>query len=318
MRADRLVSILMLLQTRGKIPAAELAEALEVSVRTIYRDMNALSAAGVPVYTERGAEGGCCLVADYTTDLTGLTEDEARALFLLAAPGPLDALDAGQKLKAALRKLFAALPQYRGASLPQPRLHLDWDLQGGEDAARGQLETLYQAAQAAQGVRIRYRLWNGPEISLSVHPLGLAARAGRWYLVYETQEKIRAQAVNELLGVERLDEPFNYPAGFNLAEYWRQSRAVIERGRAAYPVLVRIQPEARRELARRLGAGALAELAPADGDGWARICAGFESLEAARGVLLALGGSVEVLEPLALRLSLEDYTRQILRRYAPI
>lgn len=309
--------MLMLLQTRRKMPAAELAEALEVSVRTIYRDMNALSAAGVPVYTERGAEGGCCLVAEYTTDLTGLTEDEARALFLLAAPGPLDALDAGQKLKAALRKLFAALPQYRGGSLPQARIYLDWDLQGGEDAARGQLESLYQAAQAAQAVRIRYRLWNGPDISLSVHPLGLAARAGRWYLVYETQEKIRAQAVSDLLAVERLDEPFNYPAGFDLAEYWRQSRAVIERGRTAYPVLLRIQPESRRELARRLGARALEETAPADETGRVQVRAGFESLDSARGILLALGGGAEVLEPLALRLSLEDYARQILRRYAP-
>lgn len=312
MRADRLVSILMLLQSRGKMSARELAETLEVCERTIYRDINALSAAGIPVYSERGADGGCRLVEDYTTRLTGLTDDETSALYLLTAPGPLDALEVGQKMKAALRKLTAALVMDRGKEPPPICLHLDWAGEGAADSARTQLETLYSAARSGQSVRISYRLWNGPQIYLEVHPLGLVARAGDWYLVYEMQQKIQAQRVSALLTVERLDEGFTPPPGFNLVEYWQQSRSAVQKEARAYPVSLRIHSLARREMASKVE---MNELEPADADGWAAVQAAFESLEAARDALLALGGGVEVLEPLALRLSVQDYARQITMRY---
>lgn len=313
MRADRLVSILMLLQSRGKMSARELAETLEVSERTIYRDINALSAAGIPVYSERGADGGCRLVEDYTTRLTGLTDDETSALYLLTAPGPLDALEVGQKMKAALRKLTAVLAIDRGKEPPPICLHLDWAGEDAADRARTQLETLYSAARSGQSVRISYRLWNGPQIYLAVHPLGLVARAGAWYLVYEIQQqKIRTQRVSALLSVERLDERFTPPPGFNLVEYWQQSRAAVQKDARAYPVILRIHSLARQELASKME---MNELEPADAGGWVQVQAAFESLEAARDALLALGGGVEVLEPLALRLSVQDYARQITMRY---
>jgi len=317
MRADRLVSILMLLQTRGKMSARELAEALEVSERTIYRDINALSQSGIPVYTERGADGGCCLVEDYTTNLTGLTEDEARALSLLAAPGPLDSLDVGQKLKAAMRKLYASLPQYRGATAPSIRLHLDWAWWGQAAALPGQLEQLYQAAQSAQTVRISYRLWGGTEVFLAVHPLGLVAKAGQWFLVYEINQKVRAQRFNELLSIELMDEKFNYPVDFDLAEYWQKTCAKIESEHPDYTVVLQAQSAARQALAHKLGNRGIQELTPLDENGWVKLSVAFESFEAARDSLLALGGSVEVIEPLALRLSVQDYACQTLNRYSP-
>jgi predicted DNA-binding transcriptional regulator YafY len=138
MRADRLVAILMLLQRHGRLTARQLASTLEVSVRTIYRDMEALSTAGIPVYAERGASGGCCLVEDYRTDLTGMTTAEAQALLLLSAPGPLDSLGIGQELRAAFRKLYAALPNgLDRVAQPSNRMLLDWSAWKEPQPAKG-------------------------------------------------------------------------------------------------------------------------------------------------------------------------------------
>ncbi len=315
MRADRLVSILLLLQSRGGITARELAETLEVSVRTIYRDMDALSAAGIPVYAERGANGGCRLVENYRTELTGLTEAEAQALFLLEAPGPLDALEVGQKLKAALRKLAAALPEYPSGQ-PQPRIHLDWARWGRRQAETVSLERLYEAVQRSRALRVKYKLWDAIEITQAVHPLGLVAKAGAWYLVWEFHGKLRYQGVSGLLEAELLEETFAYPAGFDLSAYWKASCAEAEAEFLGFQAVIRAAPEAQQGLSRQMGEGSLTRAGLPDERGWVQLELAFDTLEAARQRLLAWGRAVEVLEPDALRLSIIDYAKQILERYS--
>ncbi len=310
MRADRLVSILMLLQSRGRVPARELSRRLEVSVRTIYRDMEALSAAGIPVYAERGANGGCCLVEDYRSDLTGLNADETRALLLLEAPSPLDSLEVGQKLKAALYKLYAALPR---ASQTQPRLHIDWSgWRRSHSAPESELlEQIYRAVTYSRRAQVRYRMINGMVVENTVEPLGLVAKGGIWYLVWQMHGKRRYFPAAELRTFQALEETFAYPADFDLAGYWGEVCAAVEAEAAAYPVRVRAQPEA---AARLLGqtSGPLIGL-PDQSPRSEEIRLAFDNLEEARARLLALGGAVEVLDPPELRDSLRDFAGQVLR-----
>ena len=316
MRADRLVAILMLLQRHGRLTARELASTLEVSVRTIYRDMDALSAVGIPVYAERGAYGGCCLVEDYRTDLTGMTAGEAQALLLLSAPGPLDSLGIGQDLRAALRKLYAALPEIPvGRRQDQPRVLLDWGDWDETQGTSGYLEELYQAACQTRKVKIKYRFGPAREIEQLVCPLGLVFKAGSWYLIYEANGKIRHRPWHELVYVERVEETFSYPEQFDLEETWQAVCEDAEARGRSFKAIIQAEPEALAWIRERMAAWQV----PVDTiqeEGRARMEVSFASLPDARRVLIGLGGAVEVLEPEALRFSLADYARQVLERYA--
>ncbi len=187
MKADRLLSILLLLQTRGQVPAAELAERLEVSVRTIYRDVDALSAAGVPVWAERGRHGGINLLPGYRTDVTGLTSDEARALFVLSSQGTHDALGLGSAIGSALRKVMAALPAPHrpAAERTSERILVDpvrWQRTAPVDAV--DLGELQRAVLADRRLALRYRHSGSAAPSeYTVDPYGLVSKAGVWYLV---------------------------------------------------------------------------------------------------------------------------------------
>ena len=173
MRADRLLSILLLLQGRGRMTAEELAEELEVSVRTIYRDIDALSAAGVPVYTDRGPGGGCSLLESYRTNLTGLTQSEVQALFMLSIPSPLVDLGVSQELRMALLKLSAALPKaaQRAEERARSRIHLDstWWFQSGEPVPH--LPTIQEALWTDRKLVVRYRLPFASQVERRVDPL---------------------------------------------------------------------------------------------------------------------------------------------------
>jgi predicted DNA-binding transcriptional regulator YafY len=187
MKSDRLLSILLLLQTRGQVPAAELAERLEVSVRTVMRDVEALSAAGVPVYTVRGPHGGIALLPGYRTDVTGLTADEARALFVLLSDGAHADLGLGQAFGSALRKLMAALPAPHrpAADLASRRILIDPARWGGRHTTPApDLSVLQQAVFADRRLRLRYRHGRDSKIrSYTLDPYGLVNKAGTWYLV---------------------------------------------------------------------------------------------------------------------------------------
>ena len=329
MRADRLLTILMLLQKNGKMTAARLAKETEVSVRTIYRDVAALSSAGIPVYTEDGPGGGIALVEQYRSGLTGLSRDEARALALVGIPEPLIQLGLGPQLKTALLKVAAAqLASARtdsaraaGADItPQAaRIHLDpgWGFQPGGTPPH--LSTLYAALTACRRLMVTFRTSFDVEISLDIAPYGLVAWANTWYLVGEERGRIRALKVGEITEVEPLEQSVDVPRDFDLAGFWKEWRQVNERHRPAYPVTARIAPGVAlwiKALFGREAGDILAQAGPPDDRGWRQVVLPFEMFETARTSLLGLGGSVEVLEPLALRMSVADYASQVVRRYS--
>ncbi len=322
MRADRLLSLLMLLQSRGRMTAEALAEELEVSVRTVYRDLDALGAAGVPVYTERGPGGGCQLIENYRTTLTGLTEDETRALFMMSIPAALVELGVGEELKAAWRKLSAALPDaWRGdVDWARRRVHLDWG-EGGPSAVAPYLAPLQRTVWQDRRAWLAYPVqYGGTEQRMErrVDPLGLVARGGEWYLVASDAGRERVYRVARLLDARLTDEGFERPADFDLAAFWRSWWAEHGRQSLAYAVRLRVSPSLVQAWPQVGGAEAglsLAEAGEPDAAGWREVVWRFESLYEARSRLLALGGAVEVLAPLPLRLSLADYARQTLARY---
>jgi len=321
MRADRLLSLLMLLQTRGKLPAWRLAQELGVSERTIYRDIEALSLAGVPVYGEPGHEGGFALVDQYRTTLTGLSDAQVRALFMLSIPAPLADLGVGQEARAALLKVTAALPGDHREDERRVRQRFYLDAVGWErgDEAVPHLQPIHQAVWQDRRLWITFRI--GPlavQVEQEVEPFGLVAKAGVWYLVYRRGEALRVQRVSRLLGARLGEQTFARPADFDLAAFWQAWCAQQAQSRALYPVSVRVAPGLLPEVPRLFGdrlREQLAQAAPADAAGWVRLELTFESLEAARERLLGLGGGVEVLAPLALRASLADYAQQIVAVY---
>ncbi len=322
MRADRLLSLLMLLQARGRMPAAQLAAELEVSVRTIYRDMDALSAAGVPVYAERGPRGGCALLDGYRTSLTGLTQDEVRALFVLSVPDVLDELGMSGELRAALRKLMAALPAARRSDEEQvrARIYLDWSGRGPAAGPAPHLPALQRATWEDERIHITYRSLVGPHVLMlerTVEPYGLVARAGVWHLVYGFEGALRVLRAGQVLAATPTAEHFTRPPDFDLAAFWEGWRAREAENRPEFHATVRAAPALAALLPLYFGEPLRAALAQAtpDADGWVQITLPFERFEEARERLLGFGSAVEVLSPPALRLSVLDYARQIVRFY---
>ena len=232
MRASRLVSLLLLLQQRGQLTAAELADALEVSVRTIYRDLEALSEAGVPVYTETGPHGGARLVDGYRTRLTGLTTKEAEALFAAGVPGPAGQLGLGTVLGAAQLKLLAALPKdladarrFAAPALPfrRARLVSRWAQRTAPRAPgrRG-------VGQPARRRRVPPSGQRREASTRELDPLGLVCKAGVWYLVARRADDLRTYRVSRVQSVVLLDEHFERPVDFDLAWYWSESVTAYE------------------------------------------------------------------------------------------
>jgi predicted DNA-binding transcriptional regulator YafY len=322
MRADRLLSLLMLLQARGRMTAHKLAEELEVSERTIYRDIDALSVAGVPVYGERGPEGGFALLDSYRTNLTGLTADEVRALFMLSIPAPLAELGVSQELKSALLKLSAALPTTRrhDEERVRQRFHLDstWWFQGEEPAPH--LQTIHQAVWQDCRLYITYRMQFGTpvEIERLVDPYGLVAKAGVWYFVCASKGQIRVHRVSRVLDARLSDESFERPAGFDLVAFWEEWCSEFEESRPYYPVTVRVAPDLVPLLPQYFGdqvRAAIAQAGPPDAEGWIALELPFETLVAARVRILGFGRAIEVLEPEPLRKSVLDFAAQIVDLY---
>ncbi|SDT80297.1 Predicted DNA-binding transcriptional regulator YafY, contains an HTH and WYL domains [Streptomyces sp. TLI_053] len=310
MRASRLVTLLLLLQNRGRMTARQLAEELEVSVRTVYRDVEALAAAGIPLYGDAGHAGGYRLLDGYRTRLTGLTGDEAQAVFLAALPEAAAQLGLGEALATARLKLDAALPAAlrEHAGLIRQRFLLDapgW--YGDADRApRPHLAAVATAVWEQRAVLLRYRRWRAPEeIERRIEPYGLVLKAGRWYLVAGGASGLRTYRVDQILGLRLLDEHSDAPAGFDLAAHWHAHvadfRARLHTGEA----LVRVTAEG----ARRLG------LTRSGGDEWTEARVPIESVEHAHGEFLRLGADVEVLAPAELRERIAGTVRKLAARY---
>jgi len=302
--------------------ARALATELEVSERTIYRDVEALAIAGVPIYAETGVKGGYALLDSYRTSLTGMNEPEVRALFMLSIPEPLADLGVSQELRSALLKLTAALPaqQRQDEAHVRQRIHLDakWWFQGGEPHLH--LPAIQQAVWQDLKLFIHYRVPYGPEVGVEqvVEPYGLVAKAGVWYVVYGHNGRFQARRISKILTVQVLEEPFTREDGFDLVEFWQTWCASFETQRPQYPVTVRVAPQFVAQLPYHFGETvheSVEAAGPADGHGWLTMTLPFESLDEARAKLLGLGGVVEVLAPMPLRLSLVDFAAQIVKLY---
>ncbi|MFD4764841.1 helix-turn-helix transcriptional regulator [Streptomyces niveus] len=307
MRASRLVTLLLLLQNRGRMTAQQLAEELEVSVRTVYRDVEALGAAGIPLYGDAGHAGGYRLLDGYRTRLTGLTADEAQAAFLAALPGTAAELGLGEALATAQLKLRAALPVElrEHAGRIQERFLLDAPGWYGDADRTPHLAVIAGAVWARRAVVLRYRRWRAPEeIERRVEPYGLVLKAGRWYLVAGGPSGIRTYRVDQILEVHALEGEFAIPDEFGLAAYWSGYLADFRARLHTGDALVRLTPEG----ARRLGVTPV-------GDGWTEVRVPIESVDHAHGEFLRLGTDIEVMAPAELRDRIAETVRALATRY---
>ena len=323
MRADRLISILMLLQTRGLMTAQALAERLEVSERTIYRDLDALSAAGVPVYTERGPGGGCALLDSYRTNLTGLTEEELRALFLLSIPDPLADLGMSQALEAAQLKLSATISATRRADVEhfRARVHLDSAPWFHPPEQVPHLQTIQEAVWNARRLRITYRRSDGEWINRLLEPYGIVAKASLWYVVGQAMSSLRVYRVTRIEEAQLSDSTFERPADFNLAQFWADWVARFEAGQGRFVATVRVAPAALPNLLRLLGESIQRQIDQAgspDESGRLTLEISFHSADEAQVYLLGLGDAVEVIAPSDLRQRVIEAAKQTLTAYRVI
>jgi predicted DNA-binding transcriptional regulator YafY len=324
-RADRLLAIVLLLQVHARMTARQLAERLEVCERTIYRDLDSLSAAGVPVITDRGPGGGVGLKAGYRADLTAFTPSEARTLFPSGMLEPLSDLGFGGDVASARRKLMAALPVGTRAEAERAaqRLHVDPGPWWRVAEEPGWLPVLVQAVWGARRLHIHYRRADVEEGTWRlVEPLGLVAKAGTWYLIAHRDGMRRIYRVSRI-GEARVDEAvFERPPGFDLAAFWKAESARFEASTGRYPVVLRVPRDELAGFTRRLPQVARASLRPLDGDAPAdpragvRVALEFEWLDQACAQILAHADGVEVLEPVELRNALVARCRAILEQHA--
>lgn len=311
MRASRLLAVLLLLQNRGRMTAGQLADELEVSVRTIYRDIDALSAAGVPVYAERGRTGAYQLLGGYRTRLTGMSEEEAQALALAGLPDAAAELGLGTVLAAAQLKLHAALPaelRDRAAELAQrflvdiPGWHRDIE----------HVERLAEIADAvwrSRRIRVSYRRWDRSTVERDLEPLGLVLKAGNWYLAARCAGSDRSYRVSRIDDLRDLGA-FTRPEDFDLATYWRDWSRQFENRMYPRTALVRLSPMGRDLVPFFLGPVGARALRRTGGepdeDGWSLVELPVEPGRPALGELLRFGPELQVLEPSDLRAQLAD------------
>jgi predicted DNA-binding transcriptional regulator YafY len=313
-KSSRLVSILLLLQTRGRMTAADLAEELDVSVRTVYRDVEALSAAGVPLYGDAGHAGGYRLLDGYRTRLTGFTEGEAEALFLAGVPGPAAELGLGPVLAAAQLKVRAALPRElrEHADRISGRFHLDAPGWYADADDTPYLPAVADAVWNARVLHVLYRRWREPtDVRRRLEPYGLVLKAGRWYVVAGPGP--RTFRVDQILELAAKDAEFSRPERFDLAAYWAAYQRDFHNRLHRAEAVIRVAPGTRLTgpTAQAMESNGLTEQ-----DGWTRAIVPIESVDQAHDEFLRLGAAIEVLEPAELRDRIARTVAELARLYA--
>jgi predicted DNA-binding transcriptional regulator YafY len=330
MRADRLLSIMLLLQTRHQLTARDLAQRLEVSERTIHRDMEALSAAGIPVVAERGAGGGWSILGEYRTNLTGLSEAEIQSLFVKRPTRLLADLNLEKASEGALLKLLAALPSMyrRGAERASQRVYVDVAGWHRPEEAMPLLPVLQQAIWLERKLQFSYQSGLGcAPAERTVSPLGLVAKGSVWYLVAFVQTvqgveavegvkgDIRSYRVSRVQVAKILDEPSVCPEGFDLAEYWEKSAARFKASLPAFHAKMR----ARSDIVHRLSLGGrfarVENMGQPDEQGRVEVSFRFDVEEMACEYALAFGPAIEVLAPESLRNKVVEAAKAVLRVY---
>jgi predicted DNA-binding transcriptional regulator YafY len=322
MRASRLISVLLLLQSRGRMTAQQLADELEVSVRTVYRDVEELSASGIPVYADRGAHGGFQLVEGYRTRLTGLTPQEAEALFLSGYPGPAAELGLGTVLAAAQLKVLAALPpELRSrASRIRQRFHLDAPGWFSEPEVAPYLQQIAEAVWSDRRLQMRYRRGGDDQIvDRLVDPLGVVLKAGVWYLVARSADEFRTYRISRIVELTISGERFARPDDFDLAEHWDRSVTAYESSLPSFQATVRVREESLwrvYELVGRMRAREAIDAGARDEPGWLTLTLPLGDMGYAASQVLTFGPDLEVVAPGELRAMVASRAREMALLYA--
>ncbi|MGW0825983.1 helix-turn-helix transcriptional regulator [Streptomyces sp. NPDC002845] len=322
MPAGRLLSLLLLLQSRGRMSARGIADELGVSVRTAYRDLARLQAAGVPVYAEPGRGGGYQLIDGYRTRLTGMSEGEARALVFAGLPGPAADLGLAAEVTAARLKLLTALPtRLRDeAARTAAVFHLDAPGWYREPEQTPHLPLFVDAVLTRRAVDVRYRRWRAPqEVHRRLRPYGLVLKSGIWYLVAAAESRIATYRAAQVLDAVLSEERFDRPQGFDLGVYWTSYLDDFQTRRYTGTATIRLSPRGRRrlpdnvppEVVRAVDSTATA----VGGDGWVEAVIPTESTDHACGELLRLGIDVEVVAPAELRQAMTATVGVLARAY---
>jgi predicted DNA-binding transcriptional regulator YafY len=316
-RADRLLSLLLMLRRRGRLTAGELAAELEVSVRTVLRDVEALSAAGVPVYAERGRRGGIVLLPGWSTDLTGLTSAEAVALATAGSRATSEALGMGPAFSSAMRKIVAGMPEVQRASAQRGAERVLVTANGwrGDPEPEGALAEVQRAVFADRRLRLRYAASGGAVGERTVDPIGLVHADGHWYLLATSGGADRTYRVSRVQEATVLDEPAAPRPDVPLAQLWQQRRQQFWSGLSAYPVRVRVSSSRRDDVAgAALAVEGTADPPPGD-DGWTTLDLVFADRAHAAGVLWGLGPEATVVTPAELRAQLAGRAAGVLAGY---
>lgn len=319
MRSGRLLSLLMLLQAKGRVSAPAIAQKLQVSVRTVLRDIDELSASGVPVRALRGADGGFELLEGWRTRLTGLTPAEAQAMFMVGAAGPTAQLGLGEAAESAQLKLMAALPQEWQADARRvaSRFHLDAVGWYRREERLPALPVVADAVWNTRRLAIRYDSWKGV-VDRRIEPLGLVMKSGEWYLVAGAGKGTpRTYKLSNILTLEP-GAAFTRPRGFDLAKYWNESIARFETGLYRGTATLRASPKGLKRL--RYLSAAVAEAvdrarAKPDARGWTNVTIPIESVDMAANDLLRVGAECEVLQPAELRAKVGEAAAAMARLY---
>ena len=320
MRADRLLAILMHLQTRGKTTTHRLAVAFEVSRRTILRDLYALRVAGFPVYTETGPGGGCYLHEEFRNTLTQLTTDEIAALFVSSSDQPLKDLGLSEPLRGALLKLSAAIPEARHGlrSRIAERLLIDATPWFKAKGPVDHLTALYEASMNDHWVLATFQRRFDIAITRRIATYGLVAKQGSWHVVWAGEEvRLRVDRLSAVRSVQPIAEGFDRPQAFSLEPFWRAWEAQRSAAmRPGFQVRLRVQRAALAFVQDALGErrGVFPRTAGTP-EAWTDLDVAFSDFNSARSGILALGGAVEVLQPPALRASVADFAEQTSTRY---
>jgi predicted DNA-binding transcriptional regulator YafY len=322
MRADRLVSLVLLLRQRGRMTAETLATELEVSTRTVLRDIEALSAAGVPVYAERGRHGGFSLLPDFQTALTGLNHDEALALLVAGSRRGAQLFGLGSALASAMLKVVDALPEgLRDTAADAARRLLidpETDLLSRrvaiEEVPDAIAAEVRRAVLAGHKLRIHYKAVDQPPKWRTVDPIGLVTVREQGYLLANRAGEDRTYRLSRVLAAEELDEPAQRPATVDLDRAWQERNARFRTGGDKVAVLVRVDPVRREHL---VGTALAVCAEEADADGWLRLNVIFQDARHAEWALWQHANDAEVLAPQWLRTSLGNRASTVAARYSP-
>lgn len=301
MRAGRLIAILLLMQNSGKLTSKELAEKLEVSERTIIRDMESLSEAGIPVYAERGVHGGWVLSEGYRTNLTGMHADELVSVIVGSPSSLLSDLGIASHYEAAVQKILAASPAEvsKGAALMKQKIHIDGAGWHQMEELMPFLSIVQEAVWEERLLKIRYHREDGIAERI-VSPLGLVAKRNVWYLIGEVNGEKRTYRISRLLDALMLEERFERPADFDLAQYWEQSMGEFKQRLPQYPAVITFHDTVLSRLSKERYVK-IVESSPSLKTSWSSARVEFQGLESACEIILSYGSRIEAVEPAELR-----------------